>query len=143
SSPRSPPPGTTWSPSISPRARSPSSACAWSRSSCPAPCRSRRIIAIPCSARGGSPRSPLSSSTSPTPSREVVMKLALVSLPWSMLTQPGAAIGALAAYVRREAPDVHVDARYEYVRVAARIGPRLYDGIAHRKHELGELLYTP
>jgi ribosomal peptide maturation radical SAM protein 1 len=71
------------------------------------------------------------------------MKLALISLPWSMLTQPGAAIGALAAYVRREAPHVHVDARYEYVRVAAKIGPRLYDGIAHRKHELGELLYTP
>jgi ribosomal peptide maturation radical SAM protein 1 len=71
------------------------------------------------------------------------MKLALVSLPWSMLTQPGAAIGTLASYVRREAPSVTVDARYEYVRVASRIGTRLYDGIAHKKHELGEIMYTP
>lgn len=71
------------------------------------------------------------------------MKVTLISLPWSMSSQPSAALGALAAFIRREEPSWEVACKYEYVRLGARLGYRLYDGLAMYKHDLGELLYTP
>lgn len=71
------------------------------------------------------------------------MKLALVAMPWSMLSQPSAAVGALAAYLRREQPDLEVACEYEYVGLAGRIKHGLYQQISLHKHDLGELLYMP
>jgi ribosomal peptide maturation radical SAM protein 1 len=69
-------------------------------------------------------------------------KVALVAMPWSMRSQPSAALGALSAYLRRNV-DVDLSCKYEYVEIGTRIGHGLYEALAVHQHELGELLYAP
>ncbi len=71
------------------------------------------------------------------------MRLALVAMPWSRRDRPSAAVGALAAYVRRERPDIEVASRSEFVELAYRIGIELYDQIADTAYTIGEPLYAP
>ncbi|WNG18805.1 RiPP maturation radical SAM C-methyltransferase [Cystobacter fuscus] len=71
------------------------------------------------------------------------MKLTLISLPWSAMNRPSAALGALAAYVRQHEPRVDVEVRYEYAHVGTTLGARLYGELANLAYEAGELLYMP
>jgi ribosomal peptide maturation radical SAM protein 1 len=71
------------------------------------------------------------------------MRVALVAMPWSRRDRPSGAIGALAAYLRRERPKVDLVCRSEYVELARRIGYAFYDDAADHAYEMGELLYTP
>lgn len=70
------------------------------------------------------------------------MKIALVAMPWSIAERPSAAIGALAAYVGRELPEVDVRTIYEYVHVAHQVGFAGYGVIANEFY-IGDLLYMP
>lgn len=70
------------------------------------------------------------------------MDLALVAMPWSIAERPSAAVGALAAYVKRELPELQICAMYEYVHVAHRIGFAGYAAIANEFY-IGDLLYMP
>jgi len=65
----------------------------------------------------------------------------LVALPWSILTRPSAALGALTAYVRQHRPDMRVTPHSAYIDVAVSLGADAYDAIAAR-WEIGELLYA-
>lgn len=71
------------------------------------------------------------------------MRLCLIALPWSVYERPSGALGALAAFVRREAPEIDVICRSEFVEVALAIGPSLYEGISLDAYDVGELLYMP
>ena len=71
------------------------------------------------------------------------IRVALVAMPWSRRDRPSAAIGGLAAYVRRERPSVDLVCRSEYMEVAQRVGGTFYDEVADNAYEMGELLYTP
>jgi ribosomal peptide maturation radical SAM protein 1 len=55
------------------------------------------------------------------------MRVSLVALPWSERERPSSALGALAAYIRRERPDDEVSVHYEYLHVAELIGLDIYD----------------
>lgn len=70
------------------------------------------------------------------------MKVALVAMPWSIAERPSAALGALAAYVHREQPEIETRAIYEYVHVARRLGFTGYGLIANEFY-IGDLLYMP
>jgi ribosomal peptide maturation radical SAM protein 1 len=70
-------------------------------------------------------------------------RIALVAMPWSRRDRPSAAIGVLAAYVRRERPSVDLVCRSEYVEIAQRVGDAFYDQVGNHAYEMGELLYTP
>lgn len=67
------------------------------------------------------------------------MRVALVAMPWADFSMPCLAIGALSAWVRREAPDVELECHYAYVDLWHELGP-LYKFIADIDF-LGELLY--
>lgn len=69
------------------------------------------------------------------------MRVALVCLPWSAVHRPSSALGALAAYARQQEPEWTVDAYFEYVSIAGRMGLHLYDYIAMGTLESSELLW--
>jgi ribosomal peptide maturation radical SAM protein 1 len=69
------------------------------------------------------------------------MHLALIALPWSAHTRPSAALGALAAFTRRANARWALTTRSGYLRVAERVGYRLYEAIAENAYSLGELFY--
>jgi ribosomal peptide maturation radical SAM protein 1 len=68
--------------------------------------------------------------------------LCLIALPWSMYRHPSAAIGALAAYVVRHAPELRIDCRSDYLDAAAGIGIPMYAQISENSYELGEMIYA-
>jgi ribosomal peptide maturation radical SAM protein 1 len=70
------------------------------------------------------------------------MKLCLIALPWSMYRHPSAAMGALAAYILRHAPDLSLDCRSDYLDAAADIGFEMYAQISENSYELGEMIYA-
>jgi hypothetical protein len=67
--------------------------------------------------------------------------IALVALPWAVKDHPSAALAALGAYVQRERPSVNVTLYSEFVNVAGALGDQLYDTLADRCHQEGELIY--
>jgi ribosomal peptide maturation radical SAM protein 1 len=71
------------------------------------------------------------------------LRLALAAMPWSRRDRPSAAVGALAAYVRRERPNVDVTSSSEFIELAYRIGMDLYDTICEAHYEVGEPIYAP
>jgi ribosomal peptide maturation radical SAM protein 1 len=58
------------------------------------------------------------------------MKIALVAMPWAGFSVPSAAIGALAAYLKREEPGLEVTSHSEFLSVVARLGVELYKPIS-------------
>jgi len=58
------------------------------------------------------------------------MKIALVAMPWAGFSVPSAAIGALAAYLRREEPALGVTCHSEFLSVVERLGVELYKPIS-------------
>jgi ribosomal peptide maturation radical SAM protein 1 len=58
------------------------------------------------------------------------MKTALVAMPWTGFAAPSAALGALAAYLRREEPAAGVTCHSEFLGVAERLGVELYTAIS-------------
>jgi len=68
------------------------------------------------------------------------MRVALVGMPWAQHNGPCAALGVLAAYLRREADGIEPACHSEHLRVAQRIGAALYEAISDRR-ALAELLY--
>jgi ribosomal peptide maturation radical SAM protein 1 len=69
------------------------------------------------------------------------MRVALVALPWSSHARPSAALGALAAWLRRARPGDEVLCASEYVGLSAALGFELYTAIAEDCYQLGEPLY--
>src|ERR1051325_9724563 len=70
-------------------------------------------------------------------------RICLVAMPWSQKDRPSAALGALAAYVRRHRSRHEGVCRHEFPHVAAAIGFPLYDRLADACYTMGELLYLP
>ncbi|MEW6368422.1 MAG: RiPP maturation radical SAM C-methyltransferase [Acidobacteriota bacterium] len=68
------------------------------------------------------------------------MRVALVGMPWAQPNAPCAALGVLAAYVRREADGIDLVCHSEHLTVAQRIGSKLYRVIGERR-AIAELLY--
>src|SRR5262245_65857161 len=69
------------------------------------------------------------------------LTVALVALPWARIDRPSTALGALAAYVRRERPGFAVECHHEFLAVADALPPAVYDAIADTApYEMGELL---
>jgi ribosomal peptide maturation radical SAM protein 1 len=77
------------------------------------------------------------------PTEHAKRSLALVAMPWSIPERPSAALGCLAAYVRREAPAWRVTTHYAYVDCASILGFADYNCIALHSYILGEPLYQP
>lgn len=71
------------------------------------------------------------------------MKTALIAMPWSHVSRPSAALGALVSYLRRERPGDEVTTRHAYLDVAERIGCHGYQALAEHAYNLGEALYLP
>jgi hypothetical protein len=71
------------------------------------------------------------------------MRVCLIALPWNVMDRPSTAIGALAAYLQRERPEHEVESRFEFLKIAGRIGFSLYDAIANSSWLMGDLLYMP
>jgi ribosomal peptide maturation radical SAM protein 1 len=69
------------------------------------------------------------------------MRVALVAMPWSVHTRPSAALGALSAFLAREAPQHAVRVASEYVGLAEAVGFELYEQIAEYCYEAGEPFY--
>jgi len=59
-------------------------------------------------------------------------KLILVSAPWPLYNRPSIQIGTLKAFLRKEFPDLKVDAHHFYLKVAEAIGYRHYQAISER-----------
>jgi ribosomal peptide maturation radical SAM protein 1 len=69
------------------------------------------------------------------------MRIALVATPWPRLDRPSAALGSLAAVVRRARPGDRLDCKYSYLSLAGLIGIDAYATISSGS-SLGELLYA-
>jgi ribosomal peptide maturation radical SAM protein 1 len=63
-------------------------------------------------------------------------------MPWSQRDRPSAALGSLAAYVRRELPDWTVETHSAFLDVASGLGLEAYDAISVTAYTIGELLYA-
>lgn len=67
--------------------------------------------------------------------------VALISAPWPFFSRPSIQLGALKAYLRRELPDLSVDAHHFYLKLAAEIGYDTYHSISQRTW-LAESIYA-
>jgi ribosomal peptide maturation radical SAM protein 1 len=68
-------------------------------------------------------------------------KVALISTPWPLYNRPSIQLGALKAYLQSTYPDLRVDARHVYLKLAESLGYRLYQQISERTW-LAESIYA-
>jgi len=67
-------------------------------------------------------------------------KVILISAPWPLYNRPSIQIGTLKSYLKKELPDLKVDAHHFYLKVAETIGYRRYRAISERTW-LAETVY--
>lgn len=67
--------------------------------------------------------------------------VALISAPWPFFSRPSIQLGTLKAYLRRELPDIRIDAHHFYLKLAAEIGYDTYHSISERTW-LAESIYA-
>ncbi|UCD78257.1 MAG: RiPP maturation radical SAM C-methyltransferase [Desulfobacterales bacterium] len=67
--------------------------------------------------------------------------VALISTPWPLYNRPSIQLGALKAYLQLEHPEVRVDARHFYLKLAESIGYKRYQMISERTW-LAESIYA-
>jgi ribosomal peptide maturation radical SAM protein 1 len=70
-----------------------------------------------------------------------LQKIALISTPWPLFSRPSIQIGTLKAYLRRQFPDLKVDAHHFYLEVAEALGYRRYQAVSERTW-LAETVYA-
>jgi ribosomal peptide maturation radical SAM protein 1 len=68
------------------------------------------------------------------------LRIALVAMPWAMMDVPSAALGVLAAVLRRERPDHKVDCFYSYLDVWKRL--QHHYNVVCTSSTVGELFYA-
>lgn len=71
----------------------------------------------------------------------MIRKVALLSAPWPLFNRPSIQLGTLKAYLRRELPELKVDAYHLYLAVAEAVGYDLYKVISERSW-LSEACYA-
>ena len=71
----------------------------------------------------------------------MIRRVALLSTPWPLFNRPSIQLGTLKAYLRRELPQVKVDAHHVYLRVAEALGYDLYRAVSERSW-LSEACYA-
>jgi len=67
-------------------------------------------------------------------------KIIFISAPWPLYNRPSIQIGTLKSYLKKELPDLKVDAHHFYLKVAETIGYRHYRAISERTW-LAETVY--
>ena len=70
-----------------------------------------------------------------------LQRIALVSTPWPLYSRPSIQLGALKAYLKDQFPELKVQAVHVYLKVAERIGYKLYHAISERTW-LAESIYA-
>lgn len=68
-------------------------------------------------------------------------RIALVSTPWPLYSRPSIQVGTLKAYLKAQFPELKVHALHVYLKVAERIGYKLYRAISERTW-LAESVYA-
>ena len=68
-------------------------------------------------------------------------KIVLVSTPWPLYNRPSIQLGALKAYLQSTHPDLRVEARHFYLKLAETLGYKLYQQISERTW-LAESIYA-
>jgi ribosomal peptide maturation radical SAM protein 1 len=68
-------------------------------------------------------------------------KVALISTPWPLFSRPSIQIGTLKAHLKRQFPDLKIDAHHFYLEVAEALGYRRYQAISERTW-LAETVYA-
>ena len=68
-------------------------------------------------------------------------QIALISTPWPLYNRPSIQLGALKAYLQSKYPDLRVEARHFYLKLAESLGYRLYQQISERTW-LAESIYA-
>jgi ribosomal peptide maturation radical SAM protein 1 len=76
-----------------------------------------------------------------TDKHKLTNKVVLVSTPWPLYNRPSIQLGALKAYLQSTRPDLMVDARHVYLRLAESLGYKLYQQISERTW-LAESIYA-
>ena len=76
-----------------------------------------------------------------TKSHQKSRKVALISTPWPLYNRPSIQLGALKGYLQSEYPDLRVEARHFYLKLAESLGYRLYQQISERTW-LAESIYA-
>jgi len=71
----------------------------------------------------------------------VSRRVALLSTPWPLFNRPSIQLGTLKAFLRREIPELKVDAHHVYLNVAEAVGYDLYKAISERSW-LSEACYA-
>ena len=74
-------------------------------------------------------------------SKSAPFKVALISAPWPLYTRPSIQLGALKAYLGANLPGVRVIAHHFFLKIAERIGYKLYHEISERTW-LAESIYA-
>jgi len=59
-------------------------------------------------------------------------RMVLVSTPWPAYNRPSIQLGALKAYLKAQFPRLKLDALHLYLKVAERLGYKLYGAISER-----------
>ncbi|MGA1865824.1 MAG: RiPP maturation radical SAM C-methyltransferase [bacterium] len=72
---------------------------------------------------------------------DILNRIALVSTPWSLFNRPSIQLGTLKAHLLTQFPDLKVEAHHFYLRVAEKVGYRLYHVISKRTW-LAETIYA-
>ncbi|MGA7145912.1 MAG: RiPP maturation radical SAM C-methyltransferase [Desulfobacterales bacterium] len=70
-----------------------------------------------------------------------LQKVALISAPWPLFSRPSIQIGTLKAHLKRQFPDLKVDAHHFYLEVAEALGYRRYQIVSERTW-LAETVYA-
>ena len=68
-------------------------------------------------------------------------QIALISTPWPLYNRPSIQLGTLKAYLQSKYPDIRVDARHFYLKLAESLGYKLYQEISERTW-LAESIYA-
>ncbi len=68
-------------------------------------------------------------------------RIVLISTPWPLYNRPSIQLGALKAYLRSTHPDLEIDAGHVYLKLAEKLGYRLYRHISERTW-LAESIYA-
>jgi ribosomal peptide maturation radical SAM protein 1 len=70
-----------------------------------------------------------------------LQQVALISAPWPLFSRPSIQIGTLKTYLKRQFPELKVDAHHFYLEVAEALGYRRYQAISERTW-LAETVYA-
>ena len=68
-------------------------------------------------------------------------QITLISTPWPLYNRPSIQLGALKAYLQSKDPDLRIEARHFYLKLAESLGYRLYQQISERTW-LAESIYA-